>query len=72
MVKPVGSSQGAIGNVSSVVGSTPEQEGQEEILDLLLCEMYTCRLKRNQDVSREVLTKRHNVLDLTRETKVEC
>ena len=33
--------------------------------------MYTCRLKRNQVVSREVLTKRHNVLGTTGYTKVE-
>ena len=30
-----------------------------------------CRSKRNQVVSREVLTKRHYILEITRDTKVE-
>ena len=38
----------------------------------LLHETYTCMLRRNQVISREVLTKRHNVLDSMGKTKVEC
>ena len=41
MVKPVGSSQCSVRNGSRLVGPTPGQEGQKEILVLLLRETYS-------------------------------
>ena len=37
----------------------------------VLHEMYSCRSRRNLVVSREVLTKRRYVLEITEDTRVE-